>query len=332
LFLKWFSAGAILLCLAFGSRADVPAPSCDPHQGLAAADFSQNVTNIDANEGRDGTDALKKLGLKTIIRYYDWPSENNQCKTLMPAESDAIIKAGLSVVTVFQYKGEDPERFLARSHGVPDAKRALELAAANGQPPGSAIYFAVDGVDAAMKDLAFEYSLHRGGSMSQSRRSRLIRADSSYRRHIGRYARFRIYHRRYFGKSVDAIGPRDLLPFIDDYFKGVNSVFKAQPDGRKFKVGAYGSGLVCERLLNAKLVDYCWLSQSQGWPGYQKFYASGKWSMVQKMTTRCKILRFKGAEKLNFDFNRVNPKMSDYGQWSRKVDAAGAKDVICKQN
>ena len=123
-----------------------------------------------------------------------------------------------------------------------------------------------------------------------------------------------------------------MLPFIDDYFKGVNSVFKAQPDGRKFKIGAYGSGLVCERLLSAKLVDYCWLSQSQGWPGYQKFYASGKWSMVQKMTTRCKILRFKGAEKLNFDFNKVNPKFSDYGQWSRKVDATGAKDVKCRQN
>jgi hypothetical protein len=184
----------------------------------------------------------------------------------------------------------------------------------------------------AMKDLVFEYSLHRGGSMSRSRRSRLIRADSSYRRHIGHYARFRLYHKRYFGKAVEAIGPHDLLPFIDDYFKGVNSVFKAQPDGRKFKIGAYGSGLVCERLLSAKLVDYCWLSQSQGWPGYQKFYASGKWSMAQKMTTRCKILRFEGAEKLNFDFNRVNPKMSDYGQWSHKVDASGAKDVKCMQN
>ncbi len=331
-FLKQLGAVLALVCSCAGAHADVPAPSCDPHPGLTAADFSQNVTNIDTNDQRDGTDALKKLGLKTIIRYYDWPSENKQCKTLMPKESDAIIKAGLSIVTVFQYKGEDPERFLARSHGAPDAKRALDLAAANGQPPGSAIYFAVDGVDAAMKDLAFEYSLHRGGSMSRSRRSRLIRADSSYRRHIGHYARFRLYHKRYFGKSVEAIGPRDLLPFIDDYFKGVNSVFKSQPDGRKFRIGAYGSGLVCERLLSAKLVDFCWLSQSQGWPGYQKFYASGKWSMAQKMTTRCKILRFKGAEKLNFDFNRVNSKFTDYGQWSHKVDASGAKDVKCRQN
>ena len=332
LFLKWFSAGALLFWLTLNVHADVPAPSCDPHPGLTAADFSQDVTNIDTNDKREGLDALKKLELKTVIRYYDWPSENNQCKTLMPKESDAIIKAGLSIVTVFQYKGEDPERFLARSHGAPDAKRALELAAANGQPPGSAIYFAVDGVDAAMKDLVFEYSLHRGGSMPRDRKLRLIRADSSYRRHVGHYARFRLYHKRYFGKAVDAIGPRDLLPFIDDYFKGVNSVFKAQPDGRKFKIGAYGSGLVCERLLSAKLVDYCWLSQSQGWPGYQKFYAGGKWSMVQKMTTRCKVLRFQGAEKLNFDFNRVNPKMSDYGQWSHKVDASGAKDVKCRQN
>jgi hypothetical protein len=332
LFLKWVSAGALSFCLTLNAHADVTAPSCDPHPGLTAADFSQNVTNIDTNEKRDGTNALKKLGLKTIIRYYDWPSENKQCKTLMPEESDAIIKAGLSIVTVFQYKGEDPERFLARSHGAPDAKRALQLAAANGQPPGSAIYFAVDGVDAAMKDLVFEYSLHRGGPMSHSRRSRLISADRSYRRHVDHYSRFRSYFKRYFVKAVANIGPPDLLPFIDDYFKGVNSVFKAQPDGRKFKIGAYGSGLVCQHLLAEKLVDFCWLSQSQGWPGYQKFYASGKWSMVQKMTTRCKILRFQGAEKLNFDFNRVNSKFSDFGQWSHKVDASGAKDVKCQQN
>ena len=332
LFLKWSSAGALLLCLTLNVHADVPAPSCDPHPGLTAADFSQDVTNIDASDKHEGPDALKKLGLKTVIRYYDWPSENNQCKTLMPEESDAIIRAGLSIVTVFQYKGEDPERFLARSHGAPDAKRALDLAAANGQPPGSAIYFAVDGVDAAMKDLVFEYSLHRGGSMPRDRKLRLIRGDSCYRRHVGHYARFRLYHKRYFGKAVDAIGPHDLLPFIDNYFKGVNSVFKAQPDGRTFKIGAYGSGLVCEHLMAQKLVDYCWLSQSQGWPGFQKFYASGKWSMVQKMTTRCKVLRFQGAEKLNFDFNRANPKMSDYGQWSHKVDASGAKDVKCRQN
>jgi Domain of unknown function (DUF1906) len=332
LFLKWFAAGAAFLYLTLNAHADVPAPSCDPHPGLTAADFSQDITNIDTNDKREGTDALKKLGLKTVIRYYDWPSENNQCKTLMPVESDAIIKAGLSIVTVFQYKGEDPERFLARKHGAPDAKRALELAAANGQPPGSAIYFAVDGVDAAMKDLVFEYSLHRGGAMSRARRLRLIRADSSYRRHVDHYARFRLYYRRFFGKAVEAIGPHDLLPFIDDYFKGVNSVFKAQPDGRRFKIGAYGSGLVCEHLLSAKLADYCWLSQSQGWPQFQKFYASGKWSMVQKMTTHCKVLRFQGAEKLNFDFNRVNPKLSDYGQWSHKVEAASAKDVKCRQN
>jgi hypothetical protein len=330
--LKQLAAAVALVCSFVGAHADVPSPSCDPHPGLTAADFSQNVTNIDTNDRREGTDALKKLGLKTVIRYYDWPSETKQCKTLMPDESDAIIKAGLSIVTVFQYKGEDPERFLARRHGAPDAKRALDLAAANGQPPGSAIYFAVDGVDAAIKDLVYEYSLHRGGSMSRSRRSLLIRADRSYRRHIDQYARFRLYHKRHFGKAVPSIGPHDVLPAISDYFKGVNSVFKAQPDGRRFKIGAYGSGLVCEHLLSEKLVDYCWLSQSQGWPQFQKFYASGKWSMAQKMTTRCKILRFQGAERLNFDFNKVNPKIADYGQWSRKVDATGLKDIKCNQN
>jgi Domain of unknown function (DUF1906) len=330
--IKWLAISFGFLCFANAAHADVPSPSCDPHAGLTAADFSQDVTSIDAGDNRKSFDALKKLGLKTIIRYYDWPSENNQCKTLKPAESDAIIEAGFNIVTVFQYKGEDPERFLSRSHGAPDAKRALELAGVNGQPPGSAIYFAVDGVDAAMKDLVFEYSLHRGGPMSRGRRLRLIHADSTYRRHIDHYARFRLYHHRYFNKAVDAIGPHDLLPFIDDYFKGVNSVFKAQPEGRKFRVGAYGSGLVCEHLMAAKLVDYCWLSQSQGWPHFQKFYGSGKWSMVQKMTTQCKVLRFQGAERMNFDFNRVNPKMSDFGQWSKKVAASGPKDVKCQQD
>ena len=47
-------------------------------------------------------------------------------------------------------------------HAIVHAQRALDLAAANGQPPRSAIYFGVDGADLHLNDLVQE-GRRRGG-------------------------------------------------------------------------------------------------------------------------------------------------------------------------
>lgn len=316
----------LLICLfqigeAFGE------PSCNSQAGMPVVDISQPVTTITTANGKSGVEAFKVIGIKTIARYYDWATPDITCKSLLPAESDAIIGAGLNILTIFQHENSDPETFFDAGRGVKDARESLKIASANGQPAGSAIYFAVDGVDQTIKDSVFEYGVNKGQTMSAARRQRLLKADPSFRKHIKFYGRFLAYHRNVFRKSALEIRVADMMPFVDRYFRSVNQVLKA--DG-KYKIGAYGSGSVCQHLLNKELVDYCWLAMSTGWPGSKEFHASGKWSLVQQRSTFCKGWKFKEREMVRFDFNKV--KGGNFGQWSKKglVTPAAALPTVCK--
>jgi hypothetical protein len=321
----------IVFALVFFSLASTAnaAPSCNTHNGFSAADMSQPVTTISTRSGKNGLEAYRAIGVKTIIRYYAWPDDGITCKTLLPAESDAIIASGLNIVTVFQDEHDNPETFLNRGRGSIDAKRAMDLAAANGQPKGSAIYFAVDGVDQTIKDMAFEHAMSRGRSMSRSRRNKLLRADRSFGRHIRHYERFLRYYRRAFNKPAPSIRPQDMHPSITHYFHSIKEQFAQRPG---YKIGAYGSGAVCELLFKENLIDYCWLAQSTGWPGYDRFYSSKRWSMVQQETTFCRSWRYRRVEVVRFDFNRVNPANKDYGQWSKKgeIKKLASLPTTCK--
>jgi Domain of unknown function (DUF1906) len=313
-----------LVCLAGDAAA---APSCNTHPEFPAVDLSQPVTTITTQSGKTGVQAFKAIGIKTIARYYDWVEPETTCKSLFPKESDAILAAGFSILTIFQHENSDPETFLDKSRGARDAREALKLAGANGQPPGSAIYFAVDGVDQTLKDSSFEWRVSKGQLVSPARKKKLLRADPSFRKHIRFYERFRKYHRVHFGKSPDVVREHDILPFVDHYFREVNRVMRA--DGR-YRVAGYGSGLVCKRLLDKKLVNMCWLAMSSGWPGSKAFLASGRWSLAQQHTTFCKGWKFNGREMARFDFNRM--QSGDVGQWSRKgkVTPAAGLPAKCK--
>jgi Domain of unknown function (DUF1906) len=317
-------ATALLLLLHLPAAA---APPCTSHREYPAVDLSQPVTTITTESGKSGVQAFKAIGVKTIARYYDWVSPETTCKTLFPKESDALIGAGFNIIAIFQHENSDPETFLDKSRGAKDAREALKLAGANGQPPGSAIYFAVDGVDQTLKDSVFEWRVSSGLSISATRRKKLLRADPSFRKHIKFYERFRKYHRVKLGKGADSVKEHDILPFVDHYFREVNRVMKA--DGR-YRVAGYGSGLVCRHLQAKKLVDLCWLAMSTGWPQSKQFLSSGRWSLAQQRTTFCKTWQFNGREMARFDFNRM--KSGDVGQWSSKgpVTPASGLPAKCK--
>ncbi len=287
-------------------------PSCAAHNGMTAVDMSQPTNSISTASGKSGYAALKAIGVKNIIRYYDWLNEEDiSCKALLPTESDAIIAAGLNIISVFQHENDDPESFFIKDRGATDARHALKLAHANGQPSGSAIYFSVDGVDQTIRDMVFEHGMSNGHAMTKKRRRHLIHADRNFMRHIRRYGRFLQYNHRVFGKPVEAIRASDMNPAIVHYFEQVNASVK--PEG--YKIGAYGSGSVCELLLGKKLVDYCWLAQSTGWPGFDHFYRSKRWTMVQERTTVCRQWNFANGDHVWLDFNRVN---SAKGAWGKK--------------
>ena len=56
------------------------------------------------------------------------------------------------------------------------------------------------------------------------------------------------------------------------YFHGVNECLKAAAGTEvPYGIGVYGSGLVCETLLNEGLATNSWLSNATGWNGYKDF-------------------------------------------------------------
>jgi hypothetical protein len=90
-------------------------------------------------------EALRATGIETVIRYYNFANSRTLPeKALTLAEAQALCGAGLRIGVVFQQR-QNQERDFSHEQGLRAGRRAFELARqAIGQPPGSAIYFAVD--------------------------------------------------------------------------------------------------------------------------------------------------------------------------------------------
>ncbi len=311
--------------LVFGQMA-AAGPACEAHPGFTAIDASHPMTELTPRGGVPGLTALRQMGVDTIIRYYDNVAETLPCKTLVPEETRAILDAGFSVLAVFQHNNDNPLTFVTPGRATLDAQRAIELALANGQPSGSAIYFGVDGVDGALESANYEYAKSAGGPISPSREATLKTSmgAGAYRKHKEFYDIYLQDGTRHFGGTLGKHGPNDILPHIESYFRELKGIFERFGDqtGLRFKLGAYGGGLVCEHLMRQGLAEYCWLSQSKGLAGYAAFDASNRWVMRQELTTVCKGWKFRTGGDFQFDFNTVNPRTPDFGQWNTQTDYA----------
>jgi hypothetical protein len=93
------------------------------------------------------------------------------------------------------------------------------------------------------------------------------------------------------------------LANISAYFKEVNAGLA----GSGYRVGVYGSGLVCDVLLSTGLARLCWLGAPTSWPLYHAYYQTMNWGLVQLRTSQC------GGRSV--DFNLVNGIIADYGQF-----------------
>src|SRR5262249_9557808 len=118
----------------------VAGPPCKAGQNYGAVDISYPVNDKFLKN-------VKSIGISTIIRYYDWVQETLKGKTLTRAELALIKRNALNVAVVFQHHNDSTTTFETKGRGRTDAKRSLYLARSLNQPPGSAIYFGVDGVD-----------------------------------------------------------------------------------------------------------------------------------------------------------------------------------------
>ena len=95
------------------------------------------------------------------------------------------------------------------------------------------------------------------------------------------------------------------LAAIMAYFREVN----ARMAGSGYRVGVYGSGLVCNALLANGLAELCWLAAPTSWPGFSAWFQTKRWRLVQLPTTQC------GGRSV--DFNLANGPEAEYGQFGR---------------
>jgi hypothetical protein len=94
--------------------------------------------------------------------------------------------------------------------------------------------------------------------------------------------------------------------FVQPYFEEIAKVLKSSG----YRVGVYGSGLVCSHLLDGKLAQLCWLANATGWPGYDTFEPTKRWVLKQHLPTKRSDCF--GTE---VDLNSGNGATEDFGQW-----------------
>jgi hypothetical protein len=83
---------------------------------------------------------LSRAGVTAVGRYY---THKNGSKLLLRHEAQTLIANRIAIWTIFQFLNDSPSWF-TYVNGMKDATRALECMRELGQPPSTAIYFAVD--------------------------------------------------------------------------------------------------------------------------------------------------------------------------------------------
>lgn len=83
----------------------------------------------------------------------------------------------------------------------------------------------------------------------------------------------------YFAVDQDATWGQ-IMALVIPYFQAIHA------NAGGCRIGVYGSGAVCETLLQHQLVEKAWLAQSSGWLRTREFNLSGKWHIKQLLPSR----------------------------------------------
>lgn len=156
---------ALLASALVPSHAAIGQPN-DP-AGIAIIDTPNNAAKVAAN--------LSAQNVKVVVRFFARKPQPGLREKVMASDGNMIdgvreptilIRHGLSIVSLYQYRNNLPEKFSkgledtgsAKAEVAADAKAALEQAKLIGQPEGSAIYFGVDfNVSRASLEPVLEY-------------------------------------------------------------------------------------------------------------------------------------------------------------------------------
>lgn len=161
---RTFTHGLLASAMAPGNLA-IGQPN-DP-ASIAIIDTPHNAAKVASK--------LAAQNVKVVVRFFARKPQPGLREKIMASDGNMIdgvreptilIRNGLSIVSLYQYRNNLPEKFLkgledtgsAKAEAAADAKAALDQARLVGQPEGSAIYFGVDfNVNRASVDSVLEY-------------------------------------------------------------------------------------------------------------------------------------------------------------------------------
>jgi len=124
----------------------------------------------------------------------------------------------------------------------------------------------------------------------------------------------------YFSVDFDA-SSNEIENNVLPYFEGIKRAFAEESgDKPEYRIGAYGSGLVCSTLTQKGLIDLTWLAMSRGFRGTREALNAGEFHLAQRApaATLC---------GLGVDFNDPNPDRPDFGAFAVDEDIAGHGQV-----
>ena len=303
-----YSMTTTVLASAAWSAPPVKKPDCGPNREFSVADLSDRTHKLVEKNGTPGLQALQDYGIKTIFRYYDFKNESKKCKTLQPKETDALLAKGFRIGVVFQHESSDPKTFIIDSEiGRKHALRSLELAAANGQPKDSAIYFGVDGADLHLRDAAILYRRRNGTDLTPAEAAAM---DPG---HVKWYRNFRSYRNAHF-RPDEPITAESLNPFIKTYFEKITAAFKEharQNPEQSYKIGIYCTAAMCDFALRNTLAEFFWVTaEGRLDASYAGFVDQNRWHLLQQQETKCP----KWETVTGLDFNRTSQR--GIGDWN----------------
>ncbi len=102
--------------------------------------------------------------------------------------------------------------------------------------------------------------------------------------------------------------------YIVPYFESVNVILAG-----RFRIGAYGSGLVLSKLLEAGLIEIPWISMSRLFRGTRDFFYSDEWAMRQ-----VPLPLTHGSSGTTYDKNVLKIPVERIGAFQVGADGEGA--------
>ena len=277
---------------------------------IAIVHASQSTIRDDQENHRDVLTHLRESGVQVIGRYLArcrqgskgnglWTKRIINGGAAKTDEADAILSAGLAIISVYQYKSGDNGVGLRKfTRGLGEVRPAdcedTEADKAISARPNPAERVSMSPTDEGMLD-----------SQAAARQAHAIHQPANTP--------------IYFGIDYDIdISDAAQKQGVLEYFRQVRAELK-KPENR-YLVGAYGNGDVLGLLMSETLVDFTWISPSASYGGTSRFHSGGKWNIFQSEPDNSVAYTNSGQcfeFEYDADIQNKNLANQNVGAWNR---------------